>query len=174
MPEDVPLSTKYSDPAGGTKPRSKTGSTLPPSVSVPLVMRPDAAGAPGGPAMPKASSPSGSLAIVDDASMATRAPGATPMVPSFVRAEAALVPRSTTPFTVSVPEFRIGPSTASPGSPDVPDGCTVSDPAFSNPDDTVRTADAVAVVEVLAVVGVVAVVVSAGPMVRLLPAETVS
>ncbi len=164
-PEDVPASTKYSAPVGGTKPSSKTGSALPASASVPLVMRPDAATEPGGPSIPKARSPSGSFAIVDDPFMLIRPPGATPMVPSLVIAAEVVWPRPTVPLTVRVPVFMIGPSSVSPGSPDVPAALTVSDPSFCSPTDTVKSAVALAVLVVLAV---------RIPMVRLLPADTVS
>jgi hypothetical protein len=60
--------------------------------------------------------------------------------------------------------FRTGPSRIKAGSPDVPEGFTVSDPPFCNPDDTVTLG---------AVAGTVVSEVPE-PMVRLLPAETVS
>ena len=88
--------------------------------------------------MPKARSPSGSFVIDDDPSMLIRPPGATPMVPSLLNAVGAAPPMPTVPFTVRVPEFMIGPSRVSAGSPDVPAESTVSDPSFCNPDDTVK------------------------------------
>ncbi len=108
------------------------------------------------------------------------------MVPSLLIAVVTALPMPTVPFTVRVPVFMIGPSRVSAGSPGVSEGSTVSDPSFCSPDDTVKPVVVPAVVVPAVVVPVVAVVaveavaapvvpvVLGEPMVRLLPADTVS
>ena len=133
--------------------------------------------------MPNASSPSGSLVTVEAPSTLMSPPAATPMVPSL-RSAVALLPTSTVPSTVRVPVLVIGPSRVRPGWSDVPVAAMFTAPSFCSPDTMVKLGAADPASEGPAVTGVppfvdvpagvASPIVAAVPMVRLLPADTVS
>ena len=83
-----------------------------------------------------------------------------PMVPSFCTEVVTPPPMSMVPSTVMVPELVLGPCSDSPGWGDVPVEPTVSDPLFCRPSEMLRPGPGE--------------LVPAAPMVRLLPAESVS